>query len=77
MGVHILGPYLPPCILALAYFLYKLHQRRRKHEVTFPLILIYPHNRTNSEFIGRDPIWQPTRLPAVYKAIPCQMATRN
>ena len=35
MGAYSLDPYLPLCILILAYFFYKLHQRRREHEVRF------------------------------------------
>lgn len=33
-GVHNLGIYLPFLILVLAYFLYKLQQRRREYEVS-------------------------------------------
>ena len=46
MDAYSLGPYLPLCILILAYFFYKLHQRRREHEVRLSLITISCHDLT-------------------------------
>ena len=42
-GVRSFGFYLPLFILVLAYFHYKLHQRRREYEVIRSWTVFCPH----------------------------------
>ena len=76
MGAYSPGPYLPICILILAYFFYKLHQRRREHQVRLSSIAFISLD-LSFECTGRHTLWRATRLSARKSAVSCQMAVRN